>query len=218
MTSMSDFDAPKKPAWVGALVPVLLVLASAGLYWFLSARGEGGGGDPPVDGSAQSLGTKLVNGKTYYLFASLMELYPKNLENENWDLGDGGPDIRYRVLWQGNEVFKSKVKDDSLIADWSGLGVELEWSDLLGKKFSPDEVIKGARVRSTDDQYVAIEVVDSDVADNDEAGRVEILFKDLRLGTNEFKYEKTSGSAIRRVVLRVLPVDSSLQDLVNLMK
>ncbi len=38
---MSDFDAPKKPAWVGALVPVLLVLASAGLYWFLSARGEG---------------------------------------------------------------------------------------------------------------------------------------------------------------------------------
>jgi hypothetical protein len=218
MSSMSDFDAPKKPAWVGALVPVLLVLASAGLYWFLSARGEGGGGDPPVDGSAQSLGTKLVNGKTYYLFASLMELYPKNLEGENWDLGDGGPDIRYRVLWQGNEVFKSKVKDDSLIADWSGLGVELEWSDLLGKKFSPDEVIKGARVRSADDQYVAIEVVDSDVADNDEAGSVEILFKDLRLGTNEFKYEKTSDSAIRRVVLRVLPVDSSLQDLVNLMK
>ena len=218
MSSMSDFDAPKKPAWVGALVPVLLVLASAGLYWFFSAKGEGGGDGPPVDGSAQSLGTKLVNGKPNYLFASLIELYPKNLEGENWDLGDGGPDIRYRVLWQGNEVFKSKVKDDSLIADWSGLGVELEWSDLLGKKFSPDEVIKGARVRSTGDQHVAVEVVDGDVADDDEAGRVEILFKDLRVGTNEFKYEKTSDSAIRRVVLRVLPVDSSLQDLVNLMK
>jgi len=50
MTSMSDFDAPKKPAWAGALVPVLLELTSAGLYWFLSAKGEGGGGDPPVDG------------------------------------------------------------------------------------------------------------------------------------------------------------------------
>jgi len=197
---------------------VLLVLASAGLYWFFSAKGEGGGDGPPVDGSAQSLGTKLVNGKTYYLFASLIELYPKNLEGENWDLGDGGPDIRYRVLWQGNEVFKSKVKDDSLIADWSGLGVELEWSDLLGKKFSPDEIIKGARVRSTDDQHVAVEVVDGDVADDDEAGSVEILFKDLRVGTNEFKYEKTPDSAIRRVVLKALPVDSSLQDLVNLMK
>ena len=215
---MSDFDAPKKPAWVGALVPVLLVLASAGLYWFFSAKGEGGGDGPPVDGSAQSLGTKLVNGKTYYLFASLIELYPKNLEGENWDLGDGGPDILYRVLWQGIEVFKSKVKDDSLIADWSGLGVELEWSDLLGKKFSPDEIIKGARVRSTDDQHVAVEVVDGDVADDDEAGSVEILFKDLRVGTNEFKYEKTPDSAIRRVVLKALPVDSSLQDLVNLMK
>ena len=215
---MSDFDAPKKPAWVGALVPVLLVLAAAGLYWFFSAKGEGGGGDTHNADPVQSLGTKLVNGKTYYLFASLIELYPRNLENENWDLGDGGPDIRYRVLWQGNEVFKSKVKDDSLIADWSGLGVELEWSDLLGKKFSPDEVIKGARVRSADDQYVAIEVVDSDVADNDEAGSVEIAFEDLHVGTNEFKYEKTSDSAIRRVVLRLLPVDSSLQDLVNLMK
>ena len=159
-----------------------------------------------------------MNGKAYYLFASLIELYPKNLEGENWDLGDGGPDICYRVLWQGNEVFKSKVKDDSLIADWSGLGVELEWSDLLGKKFSPDEVIKGARVRSTGDQHVAVEVVDGDVADDAEAGRVENLFKDLLVGTNEFKYEKTSDSAIRRVVLRVLPVDSSLQDLVNLMK
>lgn len=218
MTSMSDFDAPKKPAWVGALVPVLLVLAAAGLYWFFSERGEGGGSEPPVDGSAQSLGTKLVTGKTYYIFASLIELYPKNLESENWDLGDGGPDISYRVLWQGNEVFKSKVKDDSLIGDWSGLGVELEWSDLLGKKFSPDEVIKGARVRSADDQYVAIEVVDNDVADDDEVGSVEILFKDLCVGTNEFKYKKTSDSAIRRVVVRVLPVDSSLQDLVNLMK
>jgi hypothetical protein len=50
MTSMSDFDAPKKPAWADALVPVLLELTSAGLYWFLSAKGEGGGGDPPVDG------------------------------------------------------------------------------------------------------------------------------------------------------------------------
>jgi paraquat-inducible protein A len=60
--------------------------------------------------------------------------------------------------------------------------------------------------------------VDGDVADDDEAGSVEILFKDLRVGTNEFKYEKTSDSAIRRVVLKALPVDSSLQDLVNLMK
>ena len=60
--------------------------------------------------------------------------------------------------------------------------------------------------------------MDSDVADNDEAGSVEIAFEDLHVGTNEFKYEKTSDSAIRRVVLRVLPVDSSLQDLVNLMK
>ena len=131
MSNMSDFDAPTKPAWVGAIVPVVMVLGAAGLYWIMtSGNGDDGNGlGPHPPPPAKS---KLVEGRTYYLFASEIELYSTNLENKSWDLGNDGPDIIYRVLWQGNNVFESEVKGDSLIADWSGLGVELEWGDLLG--------------------------------------------------------------------------------------
>ena len=217
MSSMSDFDAPTKPAWVGAMVPVLMVLGAAGLFWFLTS-GEDDNGNGLGPRPSRPLKGKLVEGQTYYLFASEIELYPKNIENKNWDLRDDGPDIIYRLLWQGNEVFESKVRPNSLIADWSGLEVELEWSDLLGKNLSPDEVIKGARVRSDSKGSVLIEVEDKDVADNDEAGSVEIFFKSLLVGVNEFDFPKTPESAIRRITLRALPVDSSLQDLVNIMR
>ena len=68
----------------------------------------------------------LVSGQTYYIFASEVEVYPTNSENEPWDRGEKGPDIRYRILWKGNEVFESETKDDSLIADWSGLSLQLD--------------------------------------------------------------------------------------------
>ena len=217
MSSMSDFDAPTKPAWVGAIVPVVMVLGAAGLYWIMtSGNGDDGNGSGPYP-SPPAKG-KLVEGRTYYLFASEIELYSTNFENESWDLGDGGPDIFYRLLWQGIEVFESKTRADSLIADWSGLEVELDWLDLLGKNLSPDEVIKGARVRADSKGSVLIKVEDNDVADNDEAGSVEIFLKDLRVGANGFEYKKASDSAIRRITLRVLPVDSSLQDLIAIMR
>ena len=213
----SDFDGPTKPAWVGAMVPVALVLGAAGLFWIISLTGEDGGHEQLPD-ATQTVGGKLADEKTYYLFATMIQLYPKNLENEGWDLWDNGPDVSYRVLWQGNEVFKSDVKEDSLIGVWSGLSVKLKWSDLLGKKFSPEDVIDGAKVRADAKGHVVIEVKDSDVVDNDEAGSVEIPFENLREGANVFDYEKSADSAIRRITLRALPVDSSLKDLVNLMK
>ena len=56
-----------------------------------------------------------------------------------------GPDIQYRILWKGNAVFESITKYDSLIADWSGLSLELNWKDLLCKSVSSDDAIKAAR-------------------------------------------------------------------------
>ncbi|MFP6901032.1 MAG: hypothetical protein VCA36_08815, partial [Opitutales bacterium] len=174
MTGSTDFDAPTKPAWVGVLVPVLLVLGSAGFFWWYSEQKntETNGEEPHSPPVATS--GKLVEGQTYYLFASEIELYPTDLEGKPWDGGDNGPDIAYRMLWQGNEVFSSDTKDDSLIADWSGLGLELKWSDLLGKKISPDSAIKAARVRMEEGGRILIEVEDVDLTDDDEAGQYEI--------------------------------------------
>jgi hypothetical protein len=217
MTSISDFDAPKPPPWFSALVPFVIVLTAAGLYWFLSAEKEGNQNNLDSNNEIKLSG-KLLAGKTYYVFASEIEVFPTNLENEAWDRGENGPDIRYRILWKGNAVFESITKDDSLIADWSGLSIELNLKDLLGKSVSPDDVIKAGRIRYEENEKIEIIVTDVDIASDDEVGRKEILLDELSIGKNKIKLKKSSSNAIRSISIRILPVGSNLQDLANIMK
>ncbi|MDG0964606.1 MAG: hypothetical protein P8P49_03025 [Opitutales bacterium] len=217
MTDISDFDAPKPPAWFGAAIPLLLVLLAAGFYWFLTAENKKAGNE---NNSIQDikLSGSLIAGQTYYIFASEIEVYPTNLENESWDQGEKGPDIRYRILWKGNAVFESITKDNSLIADWSGLSIELNWKDLLGKSVSSDDAIKAARIRFEEGEKIEVTVEDVDVASDDDMGRHEIEMAKLTIGKNEFKLKKNQTSAIRKITLRVLPVGSNVEDLANIMK
>ena len=218
MKDITDFDAPTKPAWIGAIIPVALVIGAAGLFWWLNEGSNGGSNGGGLPSPATATSGKLVAGQTYYLFASEIQLYPSDPEGEAWDSGDGGPDIRYRMLWQGNEVFESEVVGDSLIAHWSGLAVKLEWGDLLGKTISPENAIKAALVSASKGGSVVLEVEDVDVTDDDEAGRLIISFDELQVGKKEFSYPKSSDNSVRRVVIRALPVNSSASDLFNLMK
>ena len=217
MTGISDSNAPKPPAWFGAAVPFLIILITAGLYWYITDKNNG---NDSVLGSDENikLHGKLEPGQTYYIFASEIEVYPTNSENEPWDRGEKGPDIRYRILWKGNAVFESITKNDSLIADWSGLSIELNWKDLLGKSVSSDDAIKAGRIRFEEGEKIEIAVEDVDVASDDDVGRYEIEMNSLSIGKNEFKLEKTDTSAIRRITLRVLPVGSNIEDLANIMK
>jgi hypothetical protein len=217
MKSISDFDAPKLPPWLGSLIPFVIVFMVAGLYWFLNSGNEGE--QNPRNTSDQiKLRGKLTPGQTYYIFASEIEVYPTNLKNESWDRGEKGPDIRYRLLWKGNAVFESNTKDDSLIADWSGLSVELNWKDLLGKSVSSDDAIKAGRIRFEEMEKIEIAVEDVDVTSDDDVGRHEIGMEELSIGKNEIKLKKTATSAIRKITLRVLPVGSNIEDLANIMK
>jgi len=217
MKSISDFDAPKLPPWLGSLIPFVIVFMTAGLYWFLNSGNEGEQ-NPRKTSDQINLRGKLTRGQTYYIFASEIEVYPTNLKNESWDRGEKGPDIRYRILWKGNAVFESNTKDDSLIGDWSGLSVELNWKDLLGKSVSSDDAIKAGRIRFEKMEKIEIAVEDVDVTSDDDVGRHEIEMEKLSIGKNEIKLKKTATSAIRKITLRVLPVGSNLEDLANIMK
>jgi len=218
MTDLSDFDAPKRP-WLSLLIPILVVFGFGGFYLIINSNNTPDPiGDPTARTGTGGIKQGLVKGQTYYLFASEIELYPTNLENDPWDGGENGPDIRYRILWQGNKVFESEEKDDALIADWSGLSLDLEWGDLMGKTISPDEAIKAARIRYEKGGVVEIVVEDDDLTDDDDAGRAEIELDDLMVGKNEIKLKKTSINAVRRINLRALPHGSALKDLVELMK
>ena len=101
MTSISDFDSPKPPPWMGALVPFLIVLAAAGFYWFLTSDKE----KSPIDlDSSQEvkLSGKLSNGQTYYIFASEIEVYPTNLKMKH---GTGEKkDPIFVIVFYGKEM------------------------------------------------------------------------------------------------------------------
>ena len=216
MSNLSDFDSPKRP-WLTAFIPILVILLAAGLYWVLTS------GDSHDDGNGlnstpSNTGDKLSSGKSYYVYASEIELYPTNNEGKAWDTGDGGPDIKYHIKWLGNEIFESTVKDNSLLANWSGLQIDLKWSDLLGKTISPNEAIQAARLRYDDKGFIEIIIEDSDVAKDDAAGNLTMDLKTLRIGKNEQGYAKDSQNSVRRTVVTVLPIDSTIEDLAQFMR
>ncbi len=218
MSDMTDFDSSPKPSWVGAVVPVALVLGAAGLYWWITSnRDNPQNGGSPSPASVATSG-KLVAGQTYYVFASEIQFYPSDPEGKAWDGGDDGPDIRYRLIWEKNEVFKSDVVEDSLIAHWSGLAVKLKWNDLLGKTISPENSIRAALVSAEKGAAVVMEAEDVDLTDDDDAGRLTISLDNLVVGKTEFTFDQSPTNAVRRVVIRALPVNSSARDMINLMK
>lgn len=216
MSNLSDFDAPKKP-WLTAFVPVLVILLAAGVYWAISAF-DSKSGNRLQNGTKENLGELLREGNNYYLYLSEIELYPTNQDSKSWDRGGGGPDIAYSIKWQENEIFESSAKDDTLLANWSGLQIDLKWSDLLGKTISPNEAIQAARVRFQKDASITAFVVDKDLAKDDDAGNILIELSTLRIGRNEKKMKKEGNNCVRRIVITVLPIDSTMGDLANFMK
>ena len=170
MTGISDYNAPKPPAWFGAAVPFLIILITAGLYWYITDKNNGNDSVLESDENIKLHG-KLEPGQTYYIFASEIEVYPTNSENEPWYRGEKGPDIRYRILWKGNAVFESPTKNNSLIADWSGLSLELNWKDIMGKSISTEDAIKAGRIRFDKDEKIEVVAEDVDIAADDKVGR-----------------------------------------------
>ena len=216
MSNLSDFDAPKKP-WLTAFIPVIVILLAAGAYWIFSIY-DSTNGSESQSGTNEKTGNRLTSGKNYYLYLSEIELFPTNEDSKSWDSGDGGPDVAYSIKWQGNEVFESTTKDDTLLANWSGLQIDLKWSDLLGKTISPNEAIQAARVRFQKNESVSAIVVDKDLAKDDKAGTIQINLSDLRIGKNEKEFKKEGKNCVRRIVTTVLPIDSTMGDLASFMK
>ena len=95
-------------------------------------------------------------------------------------------------------IFESITKDDSLIADWSGLSVELNWKDILGSLFHPMMLLKLHGFSYEKNERVEIVVEDVDISSDDDIGRYEIEMDSLSVGKNEIKLTKSSTNAIAR--------------------
>ena len=116
MSNITDSDSPRRP-WLHLAIPILIV-ASFALFFALPENSDQGN---QSQSKKVDEGSDLTEGTTYYAFASEIELESTNPKGDPWDAGENGPDIKYRILWKETKSFKAKEKDDSLIADWSGL-------------------------------------------------------------------------------------------------
>lgn len=196
------------PSWITFLLPPILVAAAAFAWLSISENGGPGAiGNTPT-GSMKADGV-------YYVFVSEIELYPKNPEGDPWDSGSSAaPDIRYRIIWQDVTIHESETKDDSLIAEWSGVR-EGALNKLLG-----EDKLNSGKLRATGDGKLKIEVEDVDaLTPNDPAGTVELEIMGLQEGVNDFRYdEKTDQSAIKRLRIRLVSKDQALEDIIRKMR
>lgn len=195
-------------AWLGAVVPLLFIaFAAVGYYFFVASRDAADDHPPPP--------AAVVVGGDYYILVRTIELYPQQPKGKAWDrLDDSGPDIAYRLSWQGNTVFESKTHNDTLIGSWDVLGLDLK-DAVLGGEIDLAGSINAAIVRVQAGGELSLDVWDQDVAGKDEAGLFTFALEHLTLGDNAFEYEAAEGNAVKRLVVRVIDKSLPVEQLVN---
>jgi hypothetical protein len=178
--------------WI-ALSTVAAVAAAAGAFLYVQSRpGEAQAPAPPLP--------PLVAEEThYYVLVALIEVEPRN-GDQDWDMGSP-PDLYYRIRWQGQEVFRSATKKDTLVAKWSNVAVDL--GDVV-RAVSLDDSIKAARIAARKGSVLEIEVFDADLARDDPVGSWTVPVEELRVGDQAWT---RPGGRIVTAQCRVIAID-----------
>ncbi len=196
--------------WI--VLTTLLVVASAGaFFWWPRAdaspaiaakqQGNAGGGTEPA---TQPKPQPVVVGKSYYVLLSMVEASPRTAKGSRWDADGSAPDLIYTVDWQGQQVFKSSKKADTLLAKWSNVSVD--WKNLV-RAVSLDDSIKAARITVRDGQSVTFKVLDADIMRDDLVAEWEVPVTQLKIGDQVFQSPGNPGGRLVQAHCRVLPLD-----------
>jgi hypothetical protein len=169
-----------------ALGSLLVVGAAGGAVLYLGREAPAPAAPPPPP---------VAEEKHYYVLLDLVEV-----EAGDWDAGSP-PDLFYRVRWQGQEVFRSATKDDTLLAKWSNAAVAL--GDVV-RAVSIDDSIKAARITARAGDAVEFAVYDEDALRDDLAGSWTVPVADLKVGDQAWR---RPGGRVVAAHCRVLPID-----------
>ncbi|MHC4137483.1 MAG: hypothetical protein ACYTDU_01840 [Planctomycetota bacterium] len=182
--------------YVWIVVTSLVVVVAAGLPFLLSRDWA-----PQVTPEA---GPPLLReGEHYYVLLSVIEVAARDANGEAWDkVGEEAPDLFYEIRWQDQKVFEASVKDDTLVAKWSNVAVDL--GDVI-HAVSLDDSIKAARITARAGEVLEFVVYDHDVTSDDLIGRWTVPVTDLRVGDQ--KWSEFAGELVS-VTCRVLPLET----------
>jgi hypothetical protein len=180
--------------YVGIVVISLVVVVAAGLP-FLLVR------DQAAPATPEAGPPSLREGEHYYVLLSVIEVAARDANDDAWDRVDEAPDLFYEIHWQDQKVFEASVKDDTLVAKWSNVSVDL--GDVV-HAVSLDDSIKAARITARAGETLEFVVYDHDVTSDDLVGRWKVPVADLRVGDQ--KWSEPAGQLVS-VTCRVLPLD-----------
>lgn len=181
--------------YVWIAVTSLLVVVLAGLPSLLWRDREP---SAPVDPGPP----RLREGEHYYVLLSVIEVTARDADGDTWDkMGGEAPDLFYEIRWQGQRVFEASVKDDTLVAKWSNVAVDL--GDVV-QAVSLDDSIKAARITARAGEALEFIVYDHDVTKDDRIARWSVPVTDLRVGDQ--KWAEPAGQLVS-VTCRVIPLE-----------
>lgn len=192
---------------------IVVGVASAG-WWFAGPQGPAAPeaeGDAGAEADAEGPSPEmLVPERDYYAHVRLIELKPTPPDGGSWDRR-GGPDIAFRLYWNGTAIFTGARRPDRLIAEWDLLRLDLKDAILSGQ-VEVASAVNAPIVRVRPGGILTIEIWDEDVAFDDEAGKLDLPVQSLRRGINTFRPTETG---VARIVLDMVPHDTPLPDLLQ---
>ena len=200
---MSESSRSKLIAQITAFIVVTAGVVGGG-FWYIEHAEEQARLD--AEQARRDAEPKRVTmGALYYVFAQTIEMAPLGLEGEGWDIDDSAPDVNYQLAWQGQTVFQSTEKTDTLIARWSGMQIGLEDAFALLKqgKADPGEIIDAALMRAKQGESFDLKVFDDDLTGDEDAGTLTIQWRDLAPGLNRLT-GPVPGRGVLTVDLRVI--------------
>jgi len=172
-----------------ALGSLLVVAFAGGGVFYLGQRARASAPEPPPD-------PQVEDEVHYYVLLDLVEVEPGD-----WDADDSSPDLFYRIRWQGQEVFRSATKEDTLVAKWSNAAVGL--GDVV-RAVSIDDSIKAARITARKGDVIEFAVYDEDLAVDDPVGSWSVPVEALHVGDQVFR---RPGGRVVLAQCRVLPIE-----------
>ncbi len=182
--SGSSSNSNLKVLWL-ALVPLVLVGL---LSWGLVSLPQGGG-------------ALLAEGKTYAVWVKELEVEPRRPDGSSWDVDGSAPDLAVAIGWEGHELLRTIVADNSVLATWDP--VALKVSTLLKGEISRGEAQRLAKFRVRKGMEMVVGVYDHDLLDAEPIASTRLKVDQLVFGLNQL----ASGKGVRRLVLAVEEVD-----------
>jgi len=173
-----------KVLWL-ALAPLVLVGL---LSWGFVSFGQGNS-------------ALLTEGKTYAVWVKELEVDPKRSDGRPWDFDGSAPDLAVAIGWEGHELLRTTVADNSVLATWDP--VALKVSTLLKGEISRGEAQRLAKFRMHKGMEIVLGVYDHDLVDAESIASTRLKVDQLVFGLNQL----ASGKGVRRLILAVEEVD-----------